>query len=156
LRDELVPEQGRVILTRGKKTQHILVEVERELSMLQTGKAMQKLQVVESLQQAATSSVLRGISAVAGSDIGLHWRLGNKIGQIENNKPETSRRSVPSVVTGGTMGQKLDPIFISPRRWREAGKDGLRQIRLSIGQLVWVCHTAGNIEQFLVRYDCKN
>jgi hypothetical protein len=40
---------------------------------------MQALQVGKGLQQAAASSVLRGISAVAGSDIGLHWRLGSKI-----------------------------------------------------------------------------
>ena len=102
-----------------------------------------------------TSSILRGISVVAGSDIGLLWRRGNNIVWFEDDKPVTSRRSVPSVVTGGTMGQKLDPIFISPRRWR-GDEDRLRQIRLSIGQLVGVCRTAGNSEQFSVRYDCEN
>jgi hypothetical protein len=49
------------------------------------------------------------------------------------------------------MGQKLDPIFISPQRWREAGEDGLRQIVL--GEVVRVCHTAGNSERISVRYE---
>ena len=109
---------------------------------MQTGEAMEELQVGKHLLVAATMLVLRGISVVAGSDIGLHWRRDNNIVRVEDDEPDTSRRSVPSVVTGGNMGQKLDPIFISPRRWREAGKDGLRQIVL--GEVVRVCHTAGN------------
>jgi len=112
---------------------------------------MQTLQVGKGLQQAAASGVLRGISAVAGSDIGLHWRRDNNIIRFENDEPVTSRRIGPSVVTGGTMGHKLDPIFISPRRWREAGEDGLRQIVL--GEVVRVCHTAGNSERISVRYE---
>jgi len=68
---------------------------------------MEEPQVVKCLQKAATPRVLRGISAVAGSDIGLHWRLGNIVGGFQNHKPKTSRRSVPSAVTGGTVGQKL-------------------------------------------------
>jgi len=49
-RDVLEPEQGGVILTRGQETQHILVEVQRELTLLQTGEAMQALQVGKGLQ----------------------------------------------------------------------------------------------------------
>jgi hypothetical protein len=50
-------------------------------------------------------SVPKVISEEAGSIIRLHWRLGNKIGGFEYHKPKSSRRSVPSAVTGRTVGQ---------------------------------------------------
>jgi len=55
---------------------------------------VKELQVGERLQKAATSIVLRGISAVAGSDSGLHWRLGNRFGGFQDHEPNTSRNVI--------------------------------------------------------------
>jgi len=129
--DELIPEEDRVLLTRGQKTKHGLVEVQGKLPTLQTGETVEELQVRKGLQKAATVIVLRVISAVAGSDSGLHWRPGNKIGGFQDHKPNASRRSVLSAVMVKTVRQELKPINISPGSWRESG-DRLRQIRISV------------------------
>ena len=42
-RGELVAEEVRVLLTRGDQMKHTLIQVERELSRLQVGEAMEEL-----------------------------------------------------------------------------------------------------------------
>ena len=66
-------------------------------------------------------------AAVAGSDSWLYWRLGNKIGGVQDHIPNASRRSVLSAVVVETVRQELEPVNIPLRSWGESG-DRLRQI----------------------------
>jgi len=119
------------------------------LTGLQTGVAMEPLQVGKGLQQSAASGVLRSIPAVTGSNSGLRRRWNSNIIGFKDDEPVSSRRVDPSEILGGTLGLELWRVFISPRCWREAGEDGLRQIVL--GEVVRIRHTAGKIKRISVR-----
>jgi len=65
---------------------------------------------------------------VTGSNSGLRRSRNSNIIGFEDDEPVASRRVDPSGILGGILVLVLWRVFISPRRWREAGEDGLRQI----------------------------
>jgi len=90
---------------------------------------------------------------VTGSNSGLPRRWNSNIIGFEYDEPVSSRRVDPSEILGGTLGLELWRVFISPRCWREAGEDGLRQIVL--GEVVVIRHTAGKMNANSVMCEYK-